>query len=300
MSTSNQILYGVNLLQSNAQNREDQTPPLELSLAELETGKALSKTNVPTQSVDNPLPVPKEPQAFFVADSDRVTKLIVLGGKTLVTSTVSNTRNGNFNHLVFTTGSANNPQFRAKKVLGLEKANQTVESLLSLPNNQLLCLVGTDGIPPFAFRTLDLTTGQILSDDELGLPSLPPNNRFANLCQDLQGNIFATETSATTTESGVEQVPTLISMNLQRKSMVTGKVKINRLSSLNFEGRPLLNDVKDLVFSSSGQLYALATDDRTKNNALFTVDVKTGKMELVRNLAVERFAFSDALNNLLL
>jgi hypothetical protein len=87
---------------------------------------------------------------------------------------------------------------------------------------------------------------------------------------------------------------------LQEKAIVTGKVKINRLSPLTFEGRPLFNDVKDLNFSSSGQLYALAADKSGKNNALFTVDVKTGKMLLVRNFAAEKFAFSKALNNPLL
>lgn len=171
-----------------------------------------------------------------------------------------------------------------KTVLGFESSNQTVESLLSLPNNQLLCLVGSRGIPPFAFRIIDSRTGKILSGDDLNLPPLPPNHRFANLSQDPKGNIFATEISA-------EGIPILISMNLQEKAVITGKVKINRLTPLNFEGRPLSNDVKDLNFSSSGQLYALAADNSRKNNALFTVDVNTGKIGLVSEFPFEKFAF---------
>jgi hypothetical protein len=287
-----EIIYEVNLPRdeanlrssSNTQNWEDQTPPVELSTAELATGKALSKTNQPALSVDNPSFLRKKPRAFFLPDSDRITKVIVLGDKTLVISTVSSTRNGHFNHLIFAVGSATKPQFRAKKVLDLKGSDQTVESILSLPNNQLLCLLGTEGIPPFAMTTLDSRTGKILSDN-LALPALPPTHRFANLCQAPNGNIFATEIDS-------EGIPILIWMNLQEKAIITGKVKINRLAPLTFEGSPLFNDVKDLNFSSSGQLYALATDNSGKNNALFAVDIKTGRMELVRNFAAEKFAFS--------
>lgn len=299
-SEPNQILYGVNLLStSDIQNREDQTPPVELSIANLAEEKVISKVNVPVLFVNNPLSVPKTPRAFFLPDSNRITKVIVLGDGNIVISAVSSTKNGNFNHLISISGltaigdNVTNAQFTAQKVLDFETARQTVESILSLSNNQLLFLVGTDGIPPFAFRTLDLRTSKILSDDDLSLPPLPLNHRFANLCQDPKGNIFATET-------GPEGIPILISMNLQEKAILTGKVKIERLTPLNFEGRPLINDVKDLNFSPSGQLYALVADRRRKNNSLFTVDVKTGRMRLVREFPFEKFAFPPALNNLLL
>ncbi|MCP6759274.1 MAG: hypothetical protein NHB32_11030 [Fischerella sp. CENA71] len=284
---SQEVLYGVNLPStSNALNREDQTPPVELNTADVGTGKVVSKTNVPVQAVDNPSSVQKKSRAFFTGDSDRITKLTALGDGNLVITTVSNTRNGYFNHLIYTVGSAKNPQFRAKKVLDLETADQTIESLLSLPNDQLLCIVGTEGTPPFAFKTIDSRNGKILSNDELGLPQLPPDHRFANLCQDPKGNIFATET-------GPEGIPFLILFNLQDKAVVTGKVKIQRLTPLNFEGSPLVDDVKDLNFSSSGQLYALAADKSRKKNALFTVDARSGKMGLVNDdFAGEKFAFS--------
>ncbi len=305
IESSNEVLYEVNLLDtSNTQNRENQTPPLELSTAELTTGKVLSKLNQPEISVlnqlvelsiDNPLAVPKRSRAFFLGDSNRITKAIVLKDKTLLISTVSSTRNGFFNYLISGVGGAIDSIFTAKKVLGFERANQTVESLLSLPNNQLLCLLGNEGIPPFTLKTLDTRIGKILSDDELSLPSLPPNHRFANLCQDAKGNIFGTEI-------GSEGIPILISMNLEDKAQITGKVKIKRLAPLNFKGRPLSNDLKDLNFSSSGELYALATDNAfaadndqknndKKNNALFTVDVESGRMKPVRKLPAKKFAF---------
>jgi hypothetical protein len=300
-----EIIYGVNLprdeanLRSsyNVQNQEDQTPPVELIITEMgmgkvlsKTGKALSKTSQPALAVDNPSSVPKTPRAFSLPDSDRITKVIVLRGGTLVISTVSSTRNGHFNHLISTVGttstvtSATNLQFTPKKVLGFESSSLTVESLLNLPKNQILCLVGTEGIPPFTFRMLDFRTGEIYSGEDLGLPTLSPNSRFSNLCQDQKGNIFATKMDS-------EGIPILISMNLQERAIVTGKAKMNRLIPLTFEGSPLFNDVKDLNFSSSGQLHALAAD-KSGNNALFAVDMKTGKMELVSNFAAEKFAFS--------
>jgi hypothetical protein len=287
-----EIIYGVNPQSaSKDENREDQTPPVELSVADLATGKIISKANLPVLFVDNPSPVSKKSRAFFLPDSNRATKMVVLGDGSVVTSTVSSTRNGYFNHIIFTVGlssivgNARNLQSRAKKVLDLKRFNQTIESLLSLANNQFLCLVGTEGIPPFTMITLDSITGKISSRNELDLPPLPPNHRFANLCQDQKGTIFATET-------GSEGVPILISMNLQEKAMITGKVKINRLTPLSFEGRPLINDVKDLNFSPSGELYALAAPNGGKDNALFRVDVKTGKMGLVSKFAAEKFAFS--------
>ncbi|MFS0515835.1 hypothetical protein ACEYW6_14130 [Nostoc sp. UIC 10607] len=286
-ATKQKIIYAVNLLStSKTQNWENQTPPVELSTADLTTGKILSKVNQLSLSVENLLSVPKNPRAFFLNDYSRISKAIMLKNGTLVISTVSSTKDGHFNHLISISsiGSLTIPIFGAKKVLGFKRANQTVESLLSLPNNQLLCLVGTEGVPPFSFRTLDLTTGQALARDELALPSLPPTHRFANLCQDLKGNIFATEI-------GSEGFPVLISMNLQEKAIVTGNVKIKRLTPLSFEGRPLSYDLQDLTFSSDGQLHALAADGNRKNTAVYTVDVKSGKMGLVRKFAAEKFAF---------
>ncbi|MGJ5673032.1 MAG: hypothetical protein ACR9NN_05365 [Nostochopsis sp.] len=291
---SEEVLYGVSLPSTStsnaqnrvsAQNREDQTPSVELSTADMRARKVVSRTNVSSQSVDNPSSVRKKNRAFFTGDSDRITKLTALGDGNLVVSTVSHTRSAYFNHLIYTVGGAKNSQFRSKKVLDLETADQTIESLLSLSKDQFLCIVGTEGIPPFAFKTIDSRTGKILSEDDLALPPLSPNYRFANLCQDPKGNIFATEI-------GPDGIPFLISMNLQEKATVTGKVKIQRLTTLSFEGDPVVNDLKDLNFSSSGQLYALNTDKGGKNNALFTVDVKSGKMERVMEFPFEKFAFS--------
>ncbi|OYD99134.1 hypothetical protein CDG77_02400 [Nostoc sp. 'Peltigera membranacea cyanobiont' 213] len=275
-------IYAVNLLTSDSQNLENETPAVVLSTADLATGKILSKVNRLALSVENPSSVPKSPRAFFLRDSNRVTKVIKLGDGSILISTVSHRKNGYFNHLISTVGNANIPVFRGKKVLGFKKSNQTLESVLSLPNNQLLCLVATEGIPPCALKTLDLKTGKILSNDELDLPTLTPTHRFAHLCQ-LKENIFATET-------GSEGFTSLISMNLQEKAILTGKVKINRLSPLNFKGRPLV--IKDLNFSTSGQLYALATNNNGKKNGLYTVDIKTGKMELVRDFEADKFVLS--------
>jgi hypothetical protein len=303
--SSNESLFGVNISRnstSETRNRESQTPSVELNTATLPTGKLISanvldqkvvsavsvvsKVNVQSLSVENLSAARKKPRAFSLPDSDRITKAIVLGDnkKTLVISTVSTTRNGEFNYLTYSVGSASKGEFRAKKVLDFENPDQTLESVLSLPNNQLLCIVGTRGVPPFYLRTINFTTGKILSSNDLALPTLPPNHKFAHLCQDAKRNIFGTEISA-------EGILSLFSMNLQEKATVTGKLKINRLTTLSIDGQPVTN-LKDLNFSASDQLYALATDSSRKNNVLYTVDVKTGKMQLLKSFAVEKFVFS--------
>jgi hypothetical protein len=288
-----EVLYGVNLAStSDSRNREEQTPSVELNTGETAADTSTEriatkgKISVPSQAVENPSPVEKRSRAFFTGESDRITKLTALKDGNLVISTVSNTRNGYFNHLLFTVGGASKTQFRARKVLELETQDQTIESLISLSNEQILCLVGNEGVPPFTFKTIDFGSGKIAAKDELALPPLPPTNRFANLCQDRKGNIFATEISA-------DGIPILISLNLQDKALITGKVKINRLARLTIGENCLSNDVKDLNFSASGQLYALAAEKGSKSNALFTVDVRTGKMNLVKEFAFEKFAFSS-------
>lgn len=294
---TNETVYGLNIIRtSKLFNREAQSPPIELFTAELTTAKLnllsdllqpvvniLSKIDLPVLSVNNLLSAPKLSQALFVSNSDRITKAIVLADKTLLISTVTHTRRGHFNYLTSVVGSGADSSFSAKQVIGLKGSNQTVESILSLPNNQLLCLLGNQGTPPYSMTTLDYKTGQIISDNKLALPPLPPTHLFANLCQDPKGNIYATEMDD-------EGVPILISMNLQETAIATGYVKINRLFPLSVGGRYLNKNVKDLAFSpSSGQLYALATDQSGKN-AVFLVNQKTGNMELFRNFAADKFA----------
>ncbi|MEA5602294.1 hypothetical protein [Nostoc sp. UHCC 0252] len=286
-------IFGVNVVprESNAQNRENQTPPVELKTAKLKNKEVLSNVKTPSLSVDNPSTVPKKSQAIFSAESDRITKAIVDGDQNIVVSTVSSGKDGNQNYLLIATGSPKNPKFRSKKILGLENPNQTVESLLRVPGtkNQLLCLVANRGIPPFYFAIINSQTGRISSKDELDLPELNLNHRYANLCKDSKGNIFATETAS---EIGTR----LISFNLKEKASLTGKVKINRLTPLKLEdGSTTANDVDDLAISPSDELYALYTDNSAKDKALkslLKVEVKTGKMEVINKLPFQKFGFS--------
>lgn len=282
-------IFGVTVVprESNAQNREDQTPPVELKTAKLKNKEVLSNVKTPSLSVDNPSTVPKKSLAISRAESnDRITKAIKDANGDVVTSIVSSDKDGNQNYLLIATGSPKNPKFRSKKVLGLKSPNQTIESLLSLPNNQLLCLVAYQGIPPFEFGIIDSKTGRITLADEF---ELPINYRYANLCQDSKGNIFATET-------GSEVGTRLINFNLKEKASLTGKVKINKLTPLKLQdGSTTANDVDDLAISASDDLYALYTDNSAKDKALkslLKVELKTGKMDLINNLPFEKFGFS--------
>jgi hypothetical protein len=286
-------IFGVTAVprESNAQNRENQTPPVELKTAKLKNKEVLSNVKTPSLSVDNSSVVDKKSQAISRAESnDRITKAIKDGKDKIVISTVFSAKDGNQNYLLIATGSPKNPKFSSKKVVGLKSPNQTIESLLSLSNNQLLCLVAYHGIPPFSFAIINSQTGRITSKDELDLPELNLNNRYANLCQDSKGNIFATET-------GSEVGTRLISFNLKEKASLTGKVKINTLTPLKLkDGSTTANDVDDLAISPlNDELYALATDNSAKDKALkslLKVELKTGNMELINSLPFQKFGFS--------
>jgi hypothetical protein len=284
-------IFGVNVVprESNAQNRENQTPPVELKTAKLKSKEVLSNVKTPSLSVDNSSVVDKKSQAIFRAESkDRITKAIRDEENQIVISTVLSTKDGNQNYLLIATGSPKNPKFRSKKVLGLESPNQTIESLVSLSKNQLLCLKAYQGNSSFSFGIINPQTGRITSGEQLDLPELNKNNRYANLCKDSKGNIFATET-------GSEVGTRLISFNLKEKASLTGKVKINRLTPLKLkDGSTTANDVEDLAIYSD-ELYALYTDNSAKDKtlkSLLKVELKTGKMELINNLPFQKFGFS--------
>lgn len=83
-------------------------------------------------------------------------------------------------------------------------------------------------------------------------------------------------------------------LDLENRAVVSGRGKIIRLVELSFKNKPLENDLASLAFSSSGQLFALADLKYEGTNSLFTVDMKTGAMTLVRKFAVDKILFARA------
>jgi hypothetical protein len=172
--------------------------------------------------------------------------------------------------LMISNGSARNITMRG---LG---PNNTVESLLAKNDGSILSIVSLNsGIPPLRLATIDAQTGQASLIEGF---NFPPNTRFSNLTQCPNGTIYGTAL-------GQEGSVRLVQLDVQKQQIMD-------LPLLRFEQRTLSNDVKSLTCSGTGQLFALADPIKRDSNVLFTVDVGTGAMKLVREVDTEKVTFS--------
>jgi hypothetical protein len=172
--------------------------------------------------------------------------------------------------LMISNGSARNIPMR-----GLAP-NNTVESLLANNDGSILSIVSLNsGIPPLRLATIDTQTGQASLIEGF---NFPPNTRFSNLTQCPNGTIYGTAL-------GQEGSVRLVQLDVPNK-------KIMDLPLLRFEQRTLSNDVKSLSCSGTGQLFALADPIKRDSNVLFTVDIATGAMKLVKEVDTEKITFS--------
>lgn len=154
--------------------------------------------------------------------------------------------------------------------------NSTIESLLVTNDDRLLSIVSLNqGTPPFRLAKIDLHTGQVSFIDCLSLPS---DRRFSNLSQCPDGHIYATSIAA-------DSFTSLVQLDLDNQNIIT-------LSQLNYNNRPLRDDVASLAYSPSHQLFALADPTYEGTNSVFKVDENTGAMELLANFAVDKIAFA--------
>jgi hypothetical protein len=172
--------------------------------------------------------------------------------------------------LMISNGSARNIPMR-----GLAP-NNTIESLLANNDGSILSIVSLNsGIPPLRLATIDTQTGQASLIEGF---NFPPNTRFSNLTQCPNGTIYGTAL-------GQEGSVRLVQLDVPNK-------KIMDLPLLRFEQRTLSNDVKSLSCSGTGQLFALADPIKRDSNVLFTVDIATGAMKLVKEVDTEKITFS--------
>ncbi|BAY78567.1 hypothetical protein NIES25_50420 [Nostoc linckia NIES-25] len=220
--------------------------------------------------------------AAYTQPIERLTSLTTLSDDRLVFVTTVSTQQGNHNNLLFFDGKSS----KSKKVSGFKKCNCTVENLLAIAGDKLIAVVSlAGGIPPFELVEIDLKNGKVTSDSDLGLPQLPPNIRLSNLTLGLDGKIYATTL-------GMEGVTRLVQLDLDNRSMVTGKGKIVSLSPLTFDKKLLQQDLFSLTFSPSGEVYALANPQYEEANSLFSVDMNAGKMTLLSKAEVDKITFS--------
>ena len=164
---------------------------------------------------------------------------------------------------------------KSEAVSGLEP-DSTVESLVVTREGKTITIVGQNGgTPPFCLAVIDRQTSQAILDPEF---VLPPDQRVSNLTQCPNGAIYVTIL-------GQEGSTRLGQLDLQEQKLLC-------LPQLRFHGKPLLNDLKSLACSPTGQLYALGDPEYQGTNSLFTVDVSTGNMSFIREFEVDQITFA--------
>lgn len=281
-----------------AANRTPGIVLLSVDLTALATAQESLAAEIPAIAVSNQQETTETVVKALVIKkpSERITGFTVLSDNTFAIAATAATKNGDFSRLIFIeppkqSGTKAQKGVKIKKTK--DKKFSTVESLLATTRegkkgDQFLSVVSlAEGVPPFELAFIDTNSGQVDSSAQLGLPELPSNQRLSNLAQSSDGTIYATS-------CGAEGVTFLVQLDLVNKSQITGRGKIIRLVALNFNNKPVENDLASLAFSSSGQLFALADPNSEGANSLFSVDMKTGAMTLLRKLAVDKIVFARA------
>ncbi len=274
-----------NLVSSDINNIANTAPAITLISSDVDTGKQLSTLEIATTTVNNlTTSIEAAGKAISRQPQERITGLTTLSDGTLITASVVNSSQGNVNRLIFNDTKSSKAQ-KALKVSGFKKSNSTVENLLAIKDDTLIAVVSLNGgTPPFELVTIDRNTGIINSSNDLALPDLLPFLRLSNLAQSSDGTIYATTL-------GPQGVTTLVQLDLTNKSLITGKGRIINVSRLTLNNKPLQNDLLSFAFSPSGVLFGLANPNSQGTNSLYTVDVKTANVTLLRGLAVDKIAF---------
>lgn len=282
------IIYGVRLASAKQteQDLANVTPGIVIVPSDVGTDKEFENIVSPASVVEN-IPTVTEiaNKAIFTQPRERLTGCTTLLDGTIVISSVASSKKGDISRLLF----VNDRSFKFKKGLktsGHKKKNSTVESLLATKDGRLLSVISHNGgLPPFDLVVIDPKTGKVTSGDKVALPELPPGQRLSNLVQLANGAIYATTLDR-------EGATNLVQLDLDNKSIITGRGKIIGVSPLSLSNKTLGSDLLDLAASPDGQLFALADPNRKQTNSLFIVDPKTGEMKLLRKISVDKITFA--------
>ncbi|MBD2606890.1 hypothetical protein H6G81_20730 [Scytonema hofmannii FACHB-248] len=261
------------------------TPALTLISSDLVSGKDVL-TQLPGISVNNrDTLVETANKALYTEPSERLTALTPLAGGSFVIVSVASTRTGNFNRIILIDRNSARPQ-RALRVSGFRRINGTLESLVAIKENSFIGVVSlNEGTPPFDLVNFDFNSAKLNSSNDL--PLLPGNLRLSNLTLSPDGTIYATALSS-------QGSTTLVQLDLENKAIVSGRGKIITLLELKYNNKPLENDLLSLAVAKSGQVFALANPTFEKINSLFSVDLKSGEMKLLRKFPADKIAFARA------
>jgi hypothetical protein len=296
-------LYGVALSSISKSQTQDSVdaqaantiPGIILRSLNLATGQVLLSSEIADSGVSNAFEITETVGKALVVNkpSERITDFTVLGDRTFVITAVAATKHGDFSRFIYLQPPKKGGM-KLQKGLKIKKdklsKRQTIESLLAttIQGKQLLLSVISlaEGSLPFKLAFIDPKSGQVDSSTGEILPEISLQQRLSNLEQSpLNGKIYATRV-------GGQDNISLVEIDLVNRAVITGKGKIIKVVELNFDKKPLQNDVADLAFSSSGQLFALADPKSEGSNSLFTVDMRTGSMSFVIKFPVDKIVFA--------
>lgn len=163
---------------------------------------------------------------------------------------------------------------KSLNVSGLKKGER-LESLLAANDGSLLALrIKKNGRPPSDLVSVDPSTGAISLVDKI---KLPQTERFTQLAQSPNGTLY-------TIAVGRQGQTSLVQLDL-------GKGKPITLAQLKIDGTVWNSGLNDLVSSPASpadQLFALGAPRYQRPYNLYTVDVNTGAMTLVREFDVTK------------
>ncbi|BAZ70121.1 hypothetical protein NIES4106_49080 [Fischerella sp. NIES-4106] len=279
------------LSQTISSDLANTTPAISLFSLDLPTTRQALTSQIIPKTFNEILPIKVDNtdtktetsnQSLYTEPTERITGFTALSNGTFVLVSTALTKHGNYSKLVF----FNRRSSKSKKISGFKKSNCTIENLVATKDDKLIAIVSLNrGIPPFEMVIINPENGKVSSDSDLCLPELPSDRRFSNLAISPDGKIYATTL-------GREGITRLIQLDLDNRSMVTGKGNIVSLSPLMFDQQPLRNDLLSLTFSPSGEVYALADPKYEGTNSLFSVDIETGEMTPISKVAVDKITFS--------
>jgi hypothetical protein len=264
---------------------ENTVPAVSLVSLDLTTGSEQSTTEVPATTVDNKNSKAETAnKAVYTEPTERITGLAALSDGTFILVIVGADKKGNYSKLLITDRKSANKS-KSKKISGFKKNNNTIEGIVATKDDKLIAIASeTGGTPPFYFIGIDPKNGKVTSADEFLLPVLPSDVRLSNLALGADGNFYATTLER---DSGV----TLVQLNPQKTSVVTGRLLINEVVKLSYNKAPLVNDLLSLTFSPTGQLIGLANLNNETSNSLLAIDMKTGETTLLSKVVVDRVVY---------
>ncbi|WP_315791001.1 hypothetical protein [Fischerella sp. JS2] len=292
---SNTVVYGAKLTDKDKNKAKDQestdvantTPAINVTALDVVTLQQVSSTEVPSTTVDNPNTATESvKKALYTEPTERITGFTSLSDGSFVFVVVGSSQKGNYTKLLITDSKKLDKKPKSKKISGFKKTNNTIEAVVGTKDDKLICIVSeTGGTPPFKFALIDPQNGKVSYESDLALPELFPSRRYSNLAQSpIDGKYYLT----TMNSEGITQ---LAQLDVDNKSIITGKGKIIELSPLTFDNQTLANDLFSLAFSLLGDLYAVGKLKSEQTRYLFNVDLKNAKMKRLTEFSVEKITF---------